>query len=476
MVSKLDMLRHLLTRGLDKASIRRLYNFIAYYTAFQNLVNKLKFEDEVQKITKSRKAMGLEEAILQEVREQGIEQKTRIVVIRAYKKSFSPDDIAETAALTVEEVEKIIEEHKAENNTHDHHHIRPFRKISLLAAALLWLMVSSCNGQADPRSKTENGGPLAVPSVPFKDPLFFIDGQLCQHLREIYQDKAGDLWLGTNVYDLMRYNGDTLNYITEQEGFSGGRVTGIAEDSDGNLWLATGFGLNKYDGHSFTVFTEEDGLSNSEIWSMHIDSGGIIWIGHNEGLSRFDGTQFENFAIPKPEVKDPNTIYSANRITGIAGDQAGNLWLGTDGYGICRYDGQTFTSFTTADGLCDNTIYDLMVDRKGNLWIGTYWGGVSQYDGQTFTNYTQDGVIGGVEAGGFFEDTNGDIWFGVENNGVYRYDGKVFKHYTREDIRGASVLSIYKDREDRFWLGGWGGLFRYDKGIFTPVTKDGPWE
>lgn len=44
MVSKLDMLRHLLTRGLDKASIRRLYNFITYYTAFQSLANKLKFD------------------------------------------------------------------------------------------------------------------------------------------------------------------------------------------------------------------------------------------------------------------------------------------------------------------------------------------------------------------------------------------------------------------------------------------------
>jgi DNA-directed RNA polymerase specialized sigma24 family protein len=35
------------------------------------------------------------------------------VVIRAYEKGFSPDDIAEIAALTVEEVEKIIEDYNA---------------------------------------------------------------------------------------------------------------------------------------------------------------------------------------------------------------------------------------------------------------------------------------------------------------------------------------------------------------------------
>ena len=50
---------------------------------------------------------------MQEVREQGIEKEKRLVVIRAYEKGFSPDDIAEIAALTVEEVEKIIEDYNA---------------------------------------------------------------------------------------------------------------------------------------------------------------------------------------------------------------------------------------------------------------------------------------------------------------------------------------------------------------------------
>ena len=63
LVSKLDMMRHLLSSGLSKAKIRRLYNFITTYVSFQNSENKLKFEQEVRKITKSREAMGLEEVI-----------------------------------------------------------------------------------------------------------------------------------------------------------------------------------------------------------------------------------------------------------------------------------------------------------------------------------------------------------------------------------------------------------------------------
>lgn len=121
MISKLELMRHLLSRGLDKAKIRQLYNFINMYVSFQNSENKLKFENEVRKITKSREPMGLEEAILKEVLEQGIEQgverKAHTVVIRAHEKGLSMVDIAEIAGLTVEEVASIIADYEADKGT-----------------------------------------------------------------------------------------------------------------------------------------------------------------------------------------------------------------------------------------------------------------------------------------------------------------------------------------------------------------------
>ena len=64
----------------------------------------------------------------------------------------------------------------------------------------------------------------------------------------------------------------------------------------------------------------------------------------------------------------------------------GDLWIGTR-EGLCRYDGRTFTTWTTDDGLVQNSITQLIEDREGNLWMGTF-GGVSRFDGQTFTNFT----------------------------------------------------------------------------------------
>lgn len=125
MISKLKLMRHLLSQGLDKAKIRQLYNFINMYVSFQNSENKLKFENEVRKITKSREPMGLEEAILKEVLEQGIEQgieqgverKAHTVVIRAHEKGLPVVDIAEIAGLTAEEVASIITAYEADEGT-----------------------------------------------------------------------------------------------------------------------------------------------------------------------------------------------------------------------------------------------------------------------------------------------------------------------------------------------------------------------
>ena len=73
-------------------------------------------------------------------------------------------------------------------------------------------------------------------------------------------------------------------------------------------------------------------------------------------------------------------------------DRQGNIWFGTIGAGVYRYDGKTFTNFTTQHGLPDDKIGCFYEDRNGSLWIGTI-NGLSRYDGLTFTNYgTEDGL------------------------------------------------------------------------------------
>ena len=53
--------------------------------------------------------------------------------------------------------------------------------------------------------------------------------------------------------------------------------------------------------------------------------------------------------------------------------QSGDLWLGTMGGGVSRYDGREFDNLTTEDGLSDNYVYSLLEDSQGNVVWNPQW-------------------------------------------------------------------------------------------------------
>lgn len=346
------------------------------------------------------------------------------------------------------------------------------------------IIITSCSGQVTPKTDSKptttktvtSGDGMFFSGAPSYDPLFYIDGQLCQHLRRIHQDAKGNLWFGTNVYGLMLYDGERLHYFKNYKGLGEGRITAIHEDTKGNVWFGTANGLTKYNGTNFTNYTNNFGTLANEIWCFAIDAAGLFWVGTTDGVYTFDGSEFKPFKLPKADVGKTTSVYGADRITSLVIDKNEQLWFGTDGYGITRYNGENFKHITKENGLPDNVINQLFFDSEDNLWIGTMYGGVSRYNGKSFENFTQDKKVSGVEVGGFFEDDYGNIWFTAENNGVYCYNGTQFKKYTSDDgLNTNGALAIFQDKEQRFWVGGWGGLFRFNGAKFTTVTKQGPW-
>ena len=95
-------------------------------------------------------------------------------------------------------------------------------------------------------------------------------------------------------------------------------------------------------------------------------------------------------------------------------DKAGNLWCGTIGGGVSKYDGKSFTTYTTKQGLASDRVFSISQDKAGNLWFGTYDGGVSKYDGQSFTTYTTTQGLADKFVSHVQEDSKGNLWFATD--------------------------------------------------------------
>src|SRR5688572_28854033 len=128
-------------------------------------------------------------------------------------------------------------------------------------------------------------------------------------------------------------------------------------------------------------------------------------------------------------------------------DKAGNIWFSTAGNGVFRFDGRSFTNFTTKDGLSDNGVSDIIQDKAGNIVFATSKG-ICTFDGKTFTARLE---LGESSITALLEDRDGSLWFGTFADGVFRHDGKSLTNFLNNERfhlgnRYQLILDMLQDR------------------------------
>ncbi len=152
--------------------------------------------------------------------------------------------------------------------------------------------------------------------------------------------------------------------------------TFILKDPYGSYWIALfPYGLLKYNMKTkeYIHFSSNDALHNLPgsgiIASGTIDDEGVLWLGYNSNnisaINTRDNT-IHNFRIPIKEKHE-----SAGKISSIAYDHKGNLWIVTTLAGLYKYNIalDTFTSYDSGTGLSSNILGSVINDNEGNLWV-----------------------------------------------------------------------------------------------------------
>ncbi len=191
----------------------------------------------------------------------------------------------------------------------------------------------------------------------------------------------------------------------------------------------------------------EQGLSSSYIRCMLQDRNGNIWFGTGGGgVCKYDGSDFTHYTEKQGL---PN-----NFVVSILEDHEGNIWFGTDGGGVCKYNGINFTIFSEKEGLINNAVWSMLEDKDHNIWFGTAGGGVCVYNGTDFKYYNKDNGLNSNYIFSLALDNENNIWLGSYGDGVLKFDGKTFTSYTEEDgLAGNTVQTILADNAGNIWFG-----------------------
>lgn len=215
-------------------------------------------------------------------------------------------------------------------------------------------------------------------------------------------------------------------------------------------------------------FDIAQGLSSSYISCMMQDANGNIWFGtKGGGVCKYDGTEFMNYTEKQGL---PN-----NFVVCMTEDKDGNLWFGTDGGGVCKYDGKDFTILTEKEGLINNAVWSMHCDWNNQLWFGSAGGGVCKFDGSGFAWYGKDNGFPSNYVISIAEDKKGNLWFGTYGDGLIKYDAQEKKYtlYTEDDgLSSGIITSIIEDMNGNIWTAtDGGGANRFNGKSFTQFTE-----
>ena len=340
-----------------------------------------------------------------------------------------------------------------------------------------------------------------------------------------YKDKAGNIWLGTKGYGLIKYDPAKNNFNRTEDRYIrfmsagkdenilfvkdpydelfwefdrennttkapvplsaftktscphfGNYTSSVLQDKDGSYWIGR-LGLYHYEPASKKATEYWHGYEN--VFPLYDDGRDNLWFGNTSGI-----VQFNKLTKASTEYTFPAkaTMGPYNYLQAIHRDKKGILWLGTLG-GLYRFDPdeKSWKQYKNIAGdlssLNNNLIFSICPDPlhpDKYLWIGTKGGGLNLFNQAegTFKHFTEKQGLSNDVVYGILDDASGNLWMST-NKGISRFDTNTwsFKNYNVNDgLQGSEYNrnAFCKSGKGFLYFGGITGFNYFDAAGLSP--------
>jgi signal transduction histidine kinase/ligand-binding sensor domain-containing protein/DNA-binding response OmpR family regulator len=335
------------------------------------------------------------------------------------------------------------------------------------------------------------------------------DGRPATFITSFYETPDSNLWIGTEGEGILCYNRKTEQYShyrnnpSDRNSLSTDIVIDMCGDHLGNIWVAVqNSGIDRYDPVTrgfahYRCGRPVAGVEKNMVWAVYEDKRKNLWAstlrqGSLMGaLYRFDraGDRFVPFdtslsdlftfyedregtlwggnlsqLVEIDRVGRHHRFYTINAaVRAVWEDKNDRLWVGTEGGGLFLFDRRLHkitARYTTDEGLCNNSVMNILEDRSGDLWLSTA-NGLSRFTPATgqFRNYFQ---ANGLQNNEFFFNAalklrSGELAFGGVK-GFNLFDPLAIReagHMPRLLLTGIHINGIPVEKDPSF-VARWG--------------------
>ncbi len=289
------------------------------------------------------------------------------------------------------------------------------------------------------------------------------------YITSIYVDSRERLWIGTfdrgfcfadNIYESEHLLFRRHQYEQNLE------VQDFTEDTAGNIWAGTQWGLFMYDYalNEFYHYGDKENqlqeLQQFNIQSVIFEPPNTFWItSWNRGISkliirsdtRLSKHVSKDSLIVYEDIKDVNQSKIDNCFITLYKD-GDVIWLGSNVNGLVkmmlRSDGADFLKYDRSSGAPGNSVYGIAKDKTGKIWISANHG-LGKFDPvkETFHNYYEsDGLLSDAFIwNSSFQSPDGKLFFGGVNGLIGFYPDQLTVEETKNRVHISRL--IVKNRE-----------------------------